>query len=339
MEDRFSLRRFGWAVLAFCGMLGIGTIGFHELTTEGWVASLYRSVVTTTLTGIDAQPPGEGAQLFTIFLLLGGVAIFLYLAGVIVEIIARGVLTGAWAERRRRRLIEELRDHVIICGFGRVGRRAAHEFRDAGADYVVLDFNEESIEHAKEHGDVFIEGSGTSDEDLEAAGLSRARGLVAASDSDVDNLYITLSARSARPDLLIVSRASTEDAAKKLLRAGADRVVQPYTTAGEEMAKLMLKPQVAAFLDMVGSHTGPDLSFEEIEVTTGCQGANRTLRDLDMPEGGALIVAVRKPDGSFETTPEPDLRLDPGDVLIAMGTEPELLRLEELFTPARAVAG
>src|SRR5207244_3961503 len=131
--------------------------------------------------------------------------------GAIVELIARGVLTGAWADRRRRRVIDGLRGHYIICGYGRVGRRVAQEFRDAGVDFVVLDFNEDVLELAREHGVLHVEGSGTSDEDLEAAGLGRARGLLAASDSDVDNLYITLSARGARPDLQIVARASNED--------------------------------------------------------------------------------------------------------------------------------
>ena len=124
VED-FSFRRFAWAFVAFAVMLGGGTLGFHEVTTETWVQAFYRAVVTTTLTGIDSRPPGVGAQLFTIFLLLGGVAIFLYLAGTIVEMIARGVLTDAWAERRRRKRIGRLREHYVVCGYGRVGRRVA----------------------------------------------------------------------------------------------------------------------------------------------------------------------------------------------------------------------
>jgi voltage-gated potassium channel len=248
-------------------------------------------------------------------------------------------VTGAWAERRRRRKIERMRDHYVICGYGRVGRRVAQEFVEAGVDFVVLDFNPSVIEIARERGVPYIEGSGTRDEHLEAAGLLKARGLVAASDSDVDNLYITLTARSACPDILIVARASDEDAARKLERAGADRIVQPYTTAGEEMAKLVLKPQVAAFLEMVTSHGGPELRFEEIEVTPACGQAGRTIRDLRVrAETGALIVALRKPDGTFDTTPDPDAVLDAGDVMIAMGTEPELQALEELFAPREALA-
>jgi voltage-gated potassium channel len=276
---------------------------------------------------------------FKLVLILAGMAIYGYLASSIVELIAHGVLTGTMSERRRRRVIDRISDHYIICGFGRVGRQVVDELRDAGAEFVVLDFNPEALEAARQRGVPYLEGSGTKDEDLDAAGLDRARGLVACSDSDVDNLYITVSARAVRPDLQIVARASTEDAASKMRRAGADRVVQPYASAGQEMAKLMLKPQVSAFLDIVSRHGGPDLRFEEIEITRTCPQAGRTIRDTRVRhETGALIVALRKANGSFDTTPDPDATLDIGDVLIAVGTEQELRALEELFASSEALA-
>jgi voltage-gated potassium channel len=235
--------------------------------------------------------------------------------------------------------MERLDEHYIICGYGRVGRRVAAEFRHDGVPFVVLDFSPDAIEAAREANVLFVEGSGIEDEDLQAAGLDRARGLVASSDSDADNLYITLSARAARPNLLIVSRASDEDAAKKLKLAGADRVVQPYSTAGREMAKLVLRPQVAAFLDIVSTSGGPELLFEEIEVTETCEHAGKSIAELRIREvTGAMIVALRKRDGSFDTTPTPDATLDVGDVMIAAGTPDELRRLEELFAPREAVA-
>jgi voltage-gated potassium channel len=275
----------------------------------------------------------------TIVLVLAGVAIFAYVSAVIVEAIAGGLLSGALAERRRRRAIERLTNHTIICGYGRVGRRVAEEFRRMGHAYVVLDFSKDAVAAAHQNGDLFIEGDGTEDEDLAKAGLERASGLVASSDSDADNLYITLSARNARPDLLIVARASDEDAAQKLRLAGADRVVQPYSTAGKEMAKLVLRPQVAAFLDIVSTSGGPELRFEEIEVDETCEHAGQSIRDLRIREvTGAMIVALRKRDGTFDTTPDPDATLDVGDVIIAAGTPDELRRLEELFAPREAVA-
>jgi voltage-gated potassium channel len=139
VDRSFSVRRFGLAVAAFLLVLAIGTIGFKILEEEGWVAAFYRAVVTTTLTGLDTRPRTTGGQVFAIFVLFFGVAIFLYVAGAIVEVIARGVVGGVWAERKRRRTIDELKDHYIICGFGRVGRRTAAEFTETGVDFVVLD--------------------------------------------------------------------------------------------------------------------------------------------------------------------------------------------------------
>jgi voltage-gated potassium channel len=296
-------------------------------------------VVTISLAGLDTVPRNDAARLVSIVLVLAGLTIFAYIATVLVEGIARGVFTGAFAERRRRRTIERLSDHYIICGYGRVGRRIASEFLEEGVRFVVLDFSEEAIEEARERNVLYIDGSGTEDEDLLAAGLERAAGLVASSDSDADNLYITLSARNARPDLLIVARASDEDAAKKLRLAGADRVVQPYSTAGREMAKLVLRPQVAAFLDIVSTSGGPDLLFEEIEIHDAYEDAGKSIRELRIRAAtGAMIVALRKRDGTFDTTPTPDALLDAGDVMIAAGTPDELRRLEQLFAPPQALA-
>ena len=339
MEDRFSTGRIAAAVAVVLAVLGAGTIGFQLLEEEGWLDSLYRTFVTISLTGIDTRPQSGGAQILTILLVLSGVTIFAYLAAILVEAIARGVLGDVWRENKRRREIEALRDHYIICGFGRVGQQIAEEFRRAGVPYVVIDHSEVALAAARERGELLIEGSGTKDENLVTAGIERAKGLVASSDSDADNLYITLSARAMRPDLLIVARASIEEATKKLELAGADRVVQPYSTAGQEMAKLVLKPQVAAFLEIVTSHGGPDLSFEEIVVTGESGQAGKSIRELHAtPEGGAVIVGLRRRDGTFDTTPAPDVVLQEEDVLIGVGTRAELQALEQLFAPREAVA-
>jgi len=186
---------------------------------------------------------------------------------------------------------------------------------------------------------LMVEGDATKDENLHRAGLERAQGLVAASDSDADNLSVVLSARTARPDLTIVSRASDGDAERKLVLAGADRVVLPYTTAGRVMANLVLKPQVTAFLDVVTTATGPDLQLAEIAVSETSSAAGRTIRDLRIRhETGALVVSLRKADGSFDTTPEPDTPIAVGDVLIGVGSPDEIRALEDLFAPRETVA-
>ena len=340
MGRNVRLRQVGVLLAFIGGALVAGTIAFHETLHESWFQSFYRSVVTVTLTGLDSIPRGDGSRIVSLLLVAAGLAIIFYAGAVIVEAIAGGVVTGALAERRRERTIERLHDHFIICGYGRVGRRVADEFRATGVQFLVLDYHEDAVAAAREDGALMLEGDATRDENLRRAGLDRARGLVAASDSDADNLYVVLSARSERPDLTIVARASGEDAERKLALAGADRVVLPYTTAGHVMANLVLKPQVTAFLDVVTTATGPDLELAEIEVRETSAAAGRTIRDLRIRhETGALVVALRKPDGTFDTTPEPDTPIEVGDVLIGVGSPDEIQKLEDLFGPREAVAG
>ena len=335
--DRGDLRRILIALGAITVVFTGGALGFAVLLDESWHDALYRTVVTATLTGLDTRPRGTGAELLTIGVALAGVAIFGYLVAGAIDAIAHEVAGETRRTKRRLRMIDRLENHFIICGYGRVGRRAAEEFAASGEPYVVLDFSPDSIAIAKERGVLYLEGRGSEDDDLVRAGIDRAKGLLASADSDAENLYITLSARARCPELTIVARASDAEAERKLTLAGADRVVRPYSAAGMEMAKLALKPQVAAFLELVSSHAGPDLRFEEIEVSPACPQAGRTIRELAVRRTtGAVIIALRRPDGSFEVTPNPDQRIDAGDVVIAIGTEPELQALEDVFS-TRAV--
>jgi voltage-gated potassium channel len=334
------LRQIVRLLAAVVATLVGGMIAFRLVLDETWLQAFYRAVVTTTLTGLDTVPSSDAARVVSIVLVFGGLTIIAYAGAVIVEAIAGGVLSGVLTERRRERAIERIHDHYIICGYGRVGRRVAEEFRHSHVRYVVLDRSDDAVAAAEVHGDLLVQGDATDDADLARAGLARARGLVAASDSDADNLYVTLSARAANPELTIVARASDEDAERKLKLAGANRVVLPYTTAGQVMANLVLKPQVTAFLDVVTTATGPDLQLAEIEVRPSARVAGRTIRELRIRhETGAIVVALRKPDGTFDTTPEPDTPLQVGDVLIGVGSPDEIRRLEDLFAPREAVAG
>ena len=212
------------------------------------------------------MPRSDGARIVSIVLVLGGLTIFAYAGAVIVEAIAGGVFTGVLAERRRGRTIERLSDHFIICGYGRVGRRVADEFRAAERAVRRARLQRGRARRRAGARRPLHRGRRHRGRGSAAAGIDRAPGSSSPSDDDADNLYITLSARNARPDIQIVARASDEDAEKKLQLAGADRVVMPYSAAGRTMANLVLKPQVTAFLDVVTTATGPDLHMEEIEV-------------------------------------------------------------------------
>lgn len=336
--EGFTRRQAGYIVAAVVVLLVGGTIGFMQALDESWHEALYRTVVTASLTGLDSRPGSGAGEALTIAVVLAGVAIFGYFASQLVDALAHGILGGARREKKRRRMIEELRDHVIVCGYGRVGRRTAEEFRAAGIRYVVLDFGDEALAYAEQNGDLYVRGNGADDDDLTRAGVERARGLIVASDDDADNLYITLSAKSRRPDLTVIARASSEEAERKLKLAGADRVVTPYTTAGRVMANLMTKPQVTAFVNVLTSAREPNLSFEEIEVRPTCSAVGRTIGELEVARRtGAYIVAVRKAEGELELRPSKETVLADGDVIVGIGSPDEIRRLEELFAPREAV--
>ena len=330
--DGFTRREVTILVASIVVVFVGGTAGFMHLLHESWHAALYRTIVTASLTGLDTTPRGLGAEMLTIGVVLSGVAIFGYFAAQIVDSIAHSVMGGAWREKKRRKMIDQLRDHIIVCGYGRVGRRAGEELREAGFPYVVLDFGEEALEHAREDDVLFVDGSGSEDDDLVKAGIDHARGILVASDDDGDNLYITLSVKSRRPAVTVIARGSSEEAERKLKLAGADRVVTPYTTAGRVMAQLMIKPQVTSFVNAMTSSEAPDLNFEEIEVTSSCGVAGRTIGSLNISsQTGANIVAVRKQGGALELRPTKDTLLEESDVIVGLGSPAEIKKLEEMF--------
>jgi voltage-gated potassium channel len=337
--DGFTRREVAILVGAMVVVFTGGTYGFMALLDESWHEALYRTIVTASLTGLDSTPRGLGAELLTIAIVVSGVAIFGYFAAQIFDSIAHSVLGGAWREKKRRKMIDELRDHIIVCGYGRVGRRAGDELQGAAVPYVVLDFSEEALEHAREHDVPFVDGSGSEDDDLVKAGIDRARGIIVASDDDGDNLYITLSVKARRPDVIVIARGSSEEAERKLKLAGADRVVTPYTTAGRVMAQLMIKPQVTSFVNAMTSSEAPDLNFEEIEVTSSSGAAGQTIGALNISsETGANIVAVRKLGGELELRPTKDTLLEESDVIVGLGSPAEIRKLEEMFEPRELLA-
>ena len=332
--DGFTRREIAILITAIAVVFSGGTFGFMALLDESWHQALYRTIVTASLTGLDTTPQGLGAELLTIGVVLSGVAIFGYFAAQIFDSIAHSVMGGAWREKKRRKMIDELRNHIIVCGYGRVGRRAGEELRDADMPYVVLDFSEEALGNAREDGVPFVDGSGSEDDDLVKAGIDHARGILVASDDDGDNLYITLSVKARRPEVTVIARGSNEEAERKLKLAGADRVVTPYTTAGRVMAQLMIKPQVTSFVNAMTSSEAPDLSFEEIEVTSSCGAVNKTIGALNVSsQTGANIVAVRKQGGALELRPTKDTLLEESDVIVGLGSPTEIKKLEEMFEP------
>jgi voltage-gated potassium channel len=304
-------------------LLAAGTAGF--VAAEGvsvWDGFVW-ALDTVATVGAIPSPEDTGGQIVKVLLIVLGVGTLFYALVTVTEFFVAGHLGGILAERRMRRMIDALSDHYLICGFGRVGRQVARDLRAAGARYVVVDDNPETSAVAQEVGVRFIEGSPSDDEVLRAAGLDRARAVIACVDSDAENIFITLTVRELRADVTIVARASVEDSEKKLKRAGADRVISPYKASGSEMARLALHPQVSGTVDVA-----PEYRMEEIEVTSGCEASGKTIGDV---RGGSIIVAVRRPDGSIVPQPPAETLLCDGDVMMAMGTPRTLERLEGLF--------
>jgi voltage-gated potassium channel len=316
----------GMLGLAICALLALGTVGYviAEGTSVGF--GFVWALDTVATVGSIPGPDSTAGQVVKALLIVFGVGTLFYALVTVTEFFVAGHLAGLLEERRTLRKIDSYRDHMIICGFGRVGRQAARDLRAAGCDFVVLDNNpDETREHAEAMGAPFVEGSPSDDEVLRSAGIMRAAGIMACVDSDAENIFITLTARELRSDLTIVARASVEDSESKLRRAGADRIVSPYKTSGSQMVRLALHPQVTGVVDVA-----PEYRMEEIEVTVGCAAAGRTIEEI---RGSASVVAVRR-DGRVEPQPAPETVLRDGDVLVAIGETAALEKLETQLAPA-----
>jgi voltage-gated potassium channel len=274
----------------------------------------------------------------TVFLILAGVLTVFYAIGLVIELVVGGVVTGMWEARRMARRIGRLHDHHIVCGFGRVGRQVEEELQAAGHEVVVIDANPAARERAADADLTFVAGDAADDDVLREAGLETARSLVACSDDDAANTFIILSAKGLRPDLTVVARASTEAAVSKLRRAGADRVVSPYASAARQIANMLIRPQVSAYLTAAEGGEEPAFAIEEITISQSSPTAGRSIAELEVrSRTGALVLAIRKHDGSLQAHPPPDARIDPGDVIIGVGTQEQISALEQLFAQVDAL--
>jgi voltage-gated potassium channel len=320
------MRRLRTLALVLVTIVALGTLGLTATEDVSvWRGFIWTLDILATVGSIPA-PDTVGGQIVKVALIVLGVGTLFYGLVTVTEVFVSGHLADLLQERRERKLIDATSDHYIICGFGRVGRQVARDLRAAGARYVVVDHNPEMREHAQGIGVRFIEGEPADDEVLRIAGVMRARGVIACVDSDADNIFITLTVRGLRPDIAIVARASEEAVEAKLLRAGATRVISPYKTSGSEMARLALNPQIRGALEVA-----PQYRMEEIEVAAGSAGEGQPIGDV---RGGAIIVGVRDVSGQFQPQPSLETVLRAGDVVMAMGTERTMERLEELFAPA-----
>lgn len=318
-----------WAALVIAAA-SIGTVGYVILF--GWTLSdaFYMTMITLTTVGFrEVAEVGEGARLWTILLAMSGVGLIFGFVGLLAEALIASATSGRRQQQRVTDAIERLEGHWIVCGYGRVGSAVASELTAEDQAVVVIDPDGNARERAQRDRMLVIPdpglGDATDDAALRAAGIDRARGLVATTDSDGQNVYVILSARTLNQGLFIVSRASTDAAIEKLGRAGADRVVSPYQMAGRRLAALALRPRVVDFLDAaIGG--GVAFALEEVEVVADGPLAGTSVGDLD--ERQVRVLAIMRDGREQEPNPGSDRMLEAGDVLIVVGPSE---RLDEII--------
>lgn len=228
--------------------------------------------------------------------------------------------------------IDSLKNHYIICGFGRVGQQVASELKREGVPFVIVDNNPESVKRCAEEGYLYVQGDASDDDVLKEAGVERVKGLVTATDSDADNVYVTLSAKNLKNDIFVVARANTDSSEQKLYKAGADRVISPYGIGGRRLASLLLRPTVVEFLDVVMHSTEIELIMEEVVVHKKSPFAGATMADARVKcMTGANILAIKKKgDSKVIANPSPGVVIESGDRLVVFGTREQLKDLEGL---------
>ncbi|HET7722764.1 MAG TPA: potassium channel protein, partial [Acidimicrobiales bacterium] len=317
-RDRMLASPVRLPIIALLISLVYGTVGFVVLEGFSPLNALYMTVTTLTTVGFgEIEPLGPGGRIFTLSLIAVGFTASFTLLAILTSLVASGQLGRSLSRRTMRQRIDALRDHYIVCAFGRVGQAAVEELVAQGAGVVVVEVDPGREADMIEAGVLYLLDDPQREDVLEQAGIERARGLLCAVDSDAANVYITLLARARNPDLFIIGRASSPESVEALRRAGSDRVVSPYRLSGTRMAALAFQPAMLEFVDMVS--VAPDLRIEELVLGERSPLAAATVREAASPYDGVMIMAVRSPDGNLLVPPRADTVLNAGDLLIVVG--------------------
>ncbi|RMF60371.1 MAG: potassium channel protein [Calditrichaeota bacterium] len=307
----------------------LGSIGYMIIEKWNFLDSLYMTLISITTTGFnEVHPLSYGGRILTMTIIITGVGTIAYIGGRAAQLI---IETQIFRRRRVDKKVEKTQNHYIVCGYGRLGNLICDELAAQGIPFVVIENDDARIDDLIENEYLFVNADATTDEGLIKAGIDRARGLVAVLPTDAENLYTTLSAKVLNPNIFVVTRAVEEETEKKLIRAGANRVVKPYEIGANRMVNLLLRPSVADFIDIVSHQKGVDLGLEEVVV-----GPNSFLKDKTIAESevrkrlNIIIVAIRRPSGEFIYNPTPDVIIYEGDRLLAIGQIAQLNQLNQL---------
>ena len=321
------------SLILFLALFIFGTSGYVMI--EGWdvIDSMFMTTITLATVGyseVNAISP-EG-RFFTVILIIFGVSLFLYIAGNTVQFLVEGRIRVILGRRKLEKTIARLSDHYIICGYGRVGRGLCQYLLQKNIKVLVVEKDETRIPTMEDDHVPYIIGEANEEENLEKAGIARARGLLSVLGSDPNNVFVVLISKQLNPNLFVVARANQEMSKKTLESAGADKVISPYDLGARRMAHAILRPTVIDFLEMAFADQKTDINFEEIPVVANCKLINTTLmeskirQDLDV-----LIIAIKKSDGTMEFNPKPDSLIQEGDTIITVGQAANLKQLECLL--------
>jgi voltage-gated potassium channel len=312
----------------------IGTIGYILIEKMTPLDSLYLTIASMFLTVsyLDTIKFSEAGKIFSVFFLVFGVFSVFYAVGTIIDFIVEGTILGI---RRRKKMddrIRHMKDHYIVCSYGRVGHQIAQELKAHKLPFVVIDQKESTAEELNSKDIPYYIGSLSDDVILEKAGVSRAKVLFAAADSDIENVYVTLAAKVVNPGIIVVARASHKEIESKLRKAGANKVISPYFIAGSRMASMAVSPVSVEFLDIATGSDNVEMWVREFHISDRSPLAGKTLGEANIRKAtGTMVLSIKKATGDFELTPKSSSRMESGDILVSLGTGQQLHCLENLL--------
>jgi len=338
-HNETGARKVHLAILIFLGVLVFGSLGYMILEDASPLTSIYMTVITVSTVGFEeAVQLDDAGRIFTVVLILSGLAATTLLTVTVVAYLVEGEFVRAFRKARMKKRAERMKNHFIICGLGQAGRTVLAEFWQVKASCVAVEKDSDVAESISEHypGLVMVVGDATTNEMLEAAGVEKARGIVAATESDSDNLLITLTARSMNPDIFITARATRAENYSKLKVAGANHVVMPNEIGGRRMASTLLRPEVIDFLDIIMRGSGEDLRMEQARVPEGSPIIGKTLAEVEIPKRtGLVILAIKRESGKYVFNPTSGEKFQSGDAVIVIGKPDEVPMLQEVLKGER----
>jgi len=332
------VRHLRFSLFSLLVVFTAGTIGYAII--EGWSLfdSLYMTVITLSTVGFqEVAPLSQSGRAFTILLIVFGAGIIAYAIGSMIQIIVEGQVLKVLGRKKLQKQIARLSGHYIICGYGRIGAMIAREFAARPKSFVIVENDPGVCERLSAEGHLFVRGNATDDDTLLQAGIERARGLITAVTSDTENVYITLTARGLKPELFILARAGEENSEVKLIRAGANKVVSPYTIGATRMAQAILRPSVVDFIEIATGTQSVELQLEEILIATTSELGGKTLITSGIRKQiGVIIVGIKRGSGML-FNPAPETTMQHGDILITLG-DPTAIRQLEILAGASVVS-